>query len=270
MSTEERPQNGSPSEVSRRSDLKSGAADALDVHGGYVLLLGGVALIALACVFAKRAAVAPIFAISGVSLIILGAFYSRIEGNVQATKDGVKAAVRAAQRKSEEFDLPPSLVPEVIERTLDGLEITSRRNENIQRGEQAASEAVQSVSRGPRAKASQVIDHFASWLGGSDGGAFPVVRTRVRTPDGEFDVLADDSDEILVAEAKAVNRPIDAGIVRQLALRVPPADLHHRKIRRALVVPTGSEMTRGAFSAAETHGIEIYEVGDDGGVRPLE
>jgi hypothetical protein len=58
--------------------LKSRTANALDVHGRFVLLAGGIALLVLACFFAK-ATVTPRFATLGAVLLILAAFYSRID-----------------------------------------------------------------------------------------------------------------------------------------------------------------------------------------------
>jgi hypothetical protein len=246
--------------------LKSRAADALDVHGGFVLLLGGVALIVLACVFASTPAVAPIFAVSGASLLVLSAFYSRIEGNVQATKDGVKAAVRAAQRKSEEVDLPASLLPEALDRTIDRLQISSRRHQDIElAGEQAATEAVEAVARDPRAIQAHIIDRFTDWLASKEGGEFRVIRKNVLTPQGEFDVIADGLDEIVIVEAKASRRP-NGWIIRELAQRTPPADLRPRSVRRALVLPADATLTRSAKSVAQATGVEVYRVRDDGEV----
>lgn len=120
------PPSGSRAESSRPDSLadapgpeplKSSVADLLDVHGGYVLLAAGGGLIAVACLFAGRPEVAPTFAVFGAILLILGAFYSRIEGSVEATKDGVRAVVRAAQRQAREQSIPDEAFPALLDET---------------------------------------------------------------------------------------------------------------------------------------------------------
>jgi hypothetical protein len=245
--------------------LKSPAANLLEVHGGFVLLLIGVGLIVLACLFADKATVAPIFAAFGAVLIILAAFYSRIEGNLAATKDGVRATVRAAQRKSHERELSSDLTAEAVSRAVDALKIPSRRPAEIQRAaEDAAVQAVDSVASEARLREFQILSRFSAWL--ETEGGFSVVRTHVRTPQAEYDLLADSSDTILMVEAKAGSKPVGVNVVRQVLGTPSPADLHERRIRRAVVVPADLKVTQAAIHEAKIAGVEIYEVWEDGRV----
>jgi|GEM_PF-5787303 len=74
----------------------------LSRYGGWVLLAGSIVLIALAALFSRRAAVAPIFALGGIALVILGVLLPRIEGvfEFNTTPSGRRADI-IAERDGE-------------------------------------------------------------------------------------------------------------------------------------------------------------------------
>jgi hypothetical protein len=65
----------------------------------------GIALVALACVFASRATIAPIFAFGGVACVVLAILLSRIEGDFELTATGLKARLQATQQIVAREDL---------------------------------------------------------------------------------------------------------------------------------------------------------------------
>jgi energy-converting hydrogenase Eha subunit C len=252
----------------RSSSLKSGPADWLDVHGGFVLLLCGFVLVAAACVFADKAAVAPIFAVFGAVLFILAAFYSRIDGVVQATSRGVGIAVKEAQRLSREQELPPDLASEVVQRAIDGVEIDSRKAANIQRaGETAAQQAVESVTNEARHTEQTILDNFATWLAQERGFALEHQAREVRTHDNRvIDLLAKKPNEVLVVEAKTRGRYLNFGSIYQLKELRPPQAADDPLVRYALVLPTNETLNLRMLDTAKVAGIEIYGVGPSGHV----
>jgi hypothetical protein len=250
---------GAVNRASAEVPLKSRIADSLDVHGGVVLLASGIGLIALACVFADKTAVASIFAVFGALLMILGGFYSRIEGNLEATKEGVKMTVRSVQRRARALGLPPEAEDDAIERAIDRLEIPARGRTKIRRaGEIAAAEAVESLAAEVRAREHSMLRDFARWL--EETGDFPnAIRRNVRTPEGwEYDLIADGREQVLIAEAKIGSPTIGAETVRQIAALPAPADPHNRRLRRALVVPFTPSLTQGAVEEGQASGVEVY------------
>jgi Holliday junction resolvase-like predicted endonuclease len=72
---------------------------------GVCLALFGIALVALACVFASKTTVAPIFAFGGIACVVLAVLLSRIEGDFELTATGLKARLQATQQIVEREDL---------------------------------------------------------------------------------------------------------------------------------------------------------------------
>ncbi len=245
--------------------LKSAAADWLDVNGGLVLLVGGSALIALACVFSNKATVAPVFGTFGGVLFILGSFYSRIEGRVEAGKDGVVIAVRKAQQFAREEDLSAEQTADAVERAAERVQVTSRRRQDMaQAGEIAAREDVESVRAEAAVVERQLLERFAQWLEAEEG--FTVTRLYVRTAALQYDLLADKPDEIMAAEAELGGWP--RGLI-QIAHAPAPADPHGRRLRRALVLPAGATGGATFFYVSGRNEVEIYEVAEDGRVTRI-
>jgi hypothetical protein len=81
-----------------------GEPDFLGRHGGWVLLVFGIALVTLAALLADKPAVASIFAFTGVASAIVGVLLARIEGPFELTATGLKARLRAARIVIERED----------------------------------------------------------------------------------------------------------------------------------------------------------------------
>src|SRR4051794_3194322 len=64
--------------------------NSMDEAGGWILIFFGLAIVALACVFADEPTIAPIFAFLGVASVVLGALFRRLE-DVELTSKGLKA-----------------------------------------------------------------------------------------------------------------------------------------------------------------------------------
>lgn len=57
-------------------------------RGGWLLAAAGTGLIALAAVFASKASVAPIFAVGGIALMVLGVVRPRVQGKFEFSATG--------------------------------------------------------------------------------------------------------------------------------------------------------------------------------------
>ena len=245
--------------------LKSRQADWLDVHGGFVLLLGGCVLIALAGLLADHVAVAPIFATFGCGLLLFAAFYSRIEGRVEASRRGFAAAVGAAQRLSR--DLPAELREEVVERAVENVEVSSRKPKEARRaGEEAAMRAVEELAS--RLQHDDLVEAFRGWLIDSEGYSAEGVEEEVRSGGRGVDLLARKDDEVLVAEMKTRTSLLGAGNVFSL-LHFDPKAPEGIKVRRAFVIPVEQKDDLRVADVVEIGSVEIYGVSLDGQVERL-
>lgn len=75
-----------------RCDDKS---DFLARRGGWMLVIWGVVLVILACVFASSTAVASIFAFTGAASVVLGILAARFEGDFELSATGLKGKLIA-------------------------------------------------------------------------------------------------------------------------------------------------------------------------------
>jgi hypothetical protein len=78
----------------------------LTVHGGWVLLASGVALVALAAVAGSVVAgsvVAPVFAVGGIALIVLGVLHPRVAGQLEFNATGFKLFLSEIERKTRDL-----------------------------------------------------------------------------------------------------------------------------------------------------------------------
>jgi len=251
----------SPDAGGGNRQLRSKAANELDVHGGLVLIGGGIGLTALACVFASQATVAPIFAGFGATLFVIGAFYSRIKGPLHAGRGGFSFTVDEAQRLALERDYPPDIIEQIPDRVAEV--VTSPRiSERV--AEDVADYVVRSFSSDVRSREEGLLNHFGTWLGEQ---GFPTVRKHVRTPDFTYDLIAENKHTIVIVEAKLGPKTVGTFAVNQTLAMPSPADLHERQVRRALIVPYELKVSESAIGLATTRGLEIYEVADNGGIK---
>ena len=238
--------------MSRSPDTKrTRIADGLEINGGIVLLVGGTALIVLACVFASEPTVAPVFAVFGASMLILGAFYSRIEGDVEATREGGKTTVRAIRRRAREQNLSNEIADEALERAL-----WSRSRPRADRGKVAAELRAERAISEVQIEHEKIVDAVARWLEG-DG-------YKVSCPTHGFDLIGSTVDSIVAVEVKA-SLAIGMAAVRQVSsFKLPtPPDIQSRRV---LVFPSHAEISSEARAEAARSNIELMTVDGQGDV----
>jgi hypothetical protein len=85
----------------RGREETDGRAAFLAKHSGWLLILWGVALVVLACLFADQATVAPIFAFTGVASFVLGALAARFEGDFELSATRLKGKLRSLAASEE-------------------------------------------------------------------------------------------------------------------------------------------------------------------------
>ena len=240
----------------------SKAAAWLEQHGGYVLLVCGATLCGLATLTANRPAVAPIFAAFGCGLIVLGCFYSRIEGGVEASRDGVKTVVREIDRLAGERNVPADLLPAMIEAALDRLPASRSQTDDIARrtAESVVSEAIEAQA--------QLGAAFSEWL--STQGWSPIYQVGP-SHDAGLDLIAKQKHQALGvvllrrwgASAVDVRR---AGALKGAKLM---AGGSLETITDVAVVSRHQwdEMHPYTAQAASELGVRVYTVDDIGAVR---
>jgi hypothetical protein len=246
---------GTEGEGTPQETLPSRLAEGIELHGGLILIAGGAVLIALACLFSRRAAVAPIFASFGSIAFVLGVFYSRIEGRMEASRSGMVATVRAVRRRAREEDLPVDVTEAAVDLAVSGLTPYL----DPARAAGAAEDAAQEAIREARRSHDQLIVAFAAWL--ADAGF------EVREQQDGFDLLGIGDEEVVAAEAKVSFGSGTKGLRWLEAPVVPEAD--GKRLRRALVVPVGTRLRAYLRHHLAGSGIEVYEVDAGGTVRPL-
>jgi hypothetical protein len=234
-------------------------ADELEANGGLVLLGAGVALIVLACLFAQQATVAPIFAGFGAVMLILGAFYPRIEGNVEASREGLRTTVQALRRRAREEELPADVADEALDRALAQTStlnwdrwLTAHLAES--RAERAIGEA--------QSEHEAILAALERWLAGNG--------YHVKREVGGVDLIGKGAAGVAMVET-SVSRSIDVATVHRLTLFNPPrGTARPAKVRRILAFPAASKVTKAAGAAAQQLEIELVSVDRDGQVDEWE
>jgi hypothetical protein len=119
----------------------------------------------------------------GAALIVLAAFYSRVEGPLEAARDGIKLTVKAVERLALARDLHPTAVTEAVESAIDRLVVPSRRPAEIeQAAEAAATKAVESVTAWARTRERKAVEIFVAWLAANGFNAVLAERLRRLAP----------------------------------------------------------------------------------------
>lgn len=251
-----------------RHRVASRGGGGVEARGDYLLLVGGCGLVVLACVFRGSPPIAPVFGVLGPILFVLGAFYARIEGPIEATKDGVRLVVRATTSRARELRFPDDLTEEAVDRAIDEVRFSSRKPAEIRRAaESTADEVVKALAQEPRAKAWAVATAFAGWLD-TDGG-FGIFQHQGSPSGQRRTMIAERADEVLLVRVKVPrdSEPLDVDQVRALVDWEPPKRFSDRKVRRALVVPSDATLTELALDEAKRANIEVYKVSPDGRVQ---
>lgn len=244
--------------------VASGPARWLDRQGGFILVIAGAALIALGIWRADKPAVAPLLTVFGAGMILLGAFYSRIEGSVEATKDGIKAVVREVERVAVASDLSPDEFATLISAALERFEPEShRRTQVLDAARRATDEAVADPEASPIALEKQLAGYVIEWL---KPQGWEVTDYTMARRDVGYDLLATREDQQLLIELKLARyRPISGLLVDRAAASRECGGQHARNTRIAIVIgPDSQAPTQAALERARDLGIEIYRVGPGG------
>jgi hypothetical protein len=260
-------QTAAPPRAPRASSaLMTHLENALEAPGRIILWLSGAGLIALACLFAANATIAPIFAAFGAGIIVLTAFYSRVDGQAKVSARSVELTLAAALAGARERNLPSDELPAVAGRAVENVAYAGRAKDAREAARAAGREAVEWGATQAQARHDDVLRSIEEWL--IADGAFASVRRDVRTPIANYDVIAETGDAALLLEA-IVGLTVDRRAVRQLLALPIPADLGVRHVRRALAVPADTTLTSTAVNEAGAGGVEIYEVWPDGRVEQV-
>jgi hypothetical protein len=257
--------------VDRAADFQKRGAPAsrtaswLEQQAGFVLIAAGAALIALGAVLAERPAVAPLLVVFGAGMVTLGCFYSRIEGALEASKDGIRTVVREIDRLADEKDIPAEAVPELIEEAIDLYEPSSRRPQEVRRaGREAAEASVRREVSYAFERERHLTQSFGAWLRDEGWVVEEVATHRIG-----FDMLARKDGDELAVEFAISSRPIDGRLVGRVASKHDMWRRKNPKRRIALVVPAEPGVTSGGMEVARHFDLELYTVGEHGSVEML-
>jgi hypothetical protein len=220
-------------------------------------------LVGLAVWQADRPAVAPLLVVFGAGMILLGVFYSRIEGSVEATKDGVKAVVREVERVALEQGLSSEEFAELLTLALERYQPTPRKPTHVlDAARRAVEEAASDPEDSPLAVKRRLANAVTAWLT-SEGWAVED-HTSAR-PDIGYDMLGLREDEELLVELKAYRSPLPSPVIRTAAaLRETTARMRPR-VRTAVVLSARSPApTASALHLARQLGVEIHRIRGNG------
>jgi hypothetical protein len=222
----------------------------LSRHGGWVLLAGSVVLIALAALFSRRAAVAPIFALGGIALVILGVLLPRIEGVFEFNTTGFKFFLAEIGRESRE--LPPAVKAQVLD-TL--LESASKRGLPPEADPGREARRLVEAALGH----SELEAAAARWLE-EQGWS---IKQAAPTPSGRrADIIAERDGELLVIEVKDDRGTRNWSDVRYQLNRIREGLQRDRSPRIALFL--GQPPPPQILSRIVGDGFEVWIRNDDG------
>lgn len=212
---------------------------------------------------ADRPAVAPLLVVFGAGMILLGAFYSRIEGSVEATKDGVKAVVREVERVALDQGLSTDEFAELLNLALERYQPTPRKPTHVlDAARRAAEEAASDPEDSPLAVGRRLANAVMAWLT-SEGWA--VEDYTSAGPDIGYDMLALREDEELLIELKAYRRPLPSSVIRTAAALRETATRIRPRVRTAVILSAHSPApTKSALQLARQLGVEIYRIRGNG------
>jgi len=251
------PPEGSAASRRDRDLLASRSARRLEQLGGFLLLLAGAALVGLGIWRADKPAVAPLLIVFGAGMILLGAFYSRIEGNIEATKDGIKAVVREVERVAVASDLSSDEFAVLLSLALERLEAKAvRPSEVLEAARVAADEAAADPDASPIELERRLASDVRRWL---ETENWEVPDYPIPGPDRGYDMLATKEGTRLLIELRLARyRPVSADLVERAALTRELSASHASDTRMAIVMgPQSLAPTQAARDSARERGVEI-------------
>jgi len=224
----------------------------LQRHGGWLLCGLGIALIALATVFVEQVAVAPIFAIGGIGLTVLGVVLPRVQGQMELGTNGFKFFLAEIGRQAV------TLSPEAKAEVLD--EIVERANE-LERLRESAPSKSRSVAERMVISATRGADlerKAVTWLRAQGWN----VEQDARGPGIHFDAVAVKEGERLIVEVKAGVRSAPQLIAQ--ARRLKDAAVAHwgPELRFALLL--GEHPPHSMIARLASEGLEVYAEAGEG------
>jgi hypothetical protein len=218
--------------VERRDDK----SDFLARRGGWMLVIWGVVLVILACVFASSTAVASIFAFTGAASVVLGILAARFEGDFELSATGLKGKLIAvAVREDLTLEDKGDEMVRIVERTA-----------HVQLESTASSQPPWSGPSGAMSRGLAFEQAAMDWLR-STGWQIDPPGNNGR---GLGDFIAKKDGEILLVEVKYRSRLSVADVrhVQDMAAEVASID-QTPGLRFVLAVPAGS-LSRSARHAA--------------------
>jgi hypothetical protein len=229
-----------------RPDPSSNKPNFLARRGGWMLVAFGVALVALACVFADDAAIAPIFAFMGVASVVLGVLAARFVGDFELSATRLKGTLLAVAERED-------------------LTLEDKGDVMVRIVEQAASPEPAHAAQGAWSQALNrglAFEEKARRWFEANGWQVEPPPTLRGVELGDF-IATKDGDTALV-EVKARSR-ISTADIRQLlgrAARLARADQVPDFDKLMVAVPPGSLTSAAAADAASDSSlpIEIVEV----------
>lgn len=239
----------------------------LEQYGGFVLIVVGTLGLGLAGLRSDQPAIAPLLVVFGAAMVILGAFYSRIVGSVEASRDGVRIVINEIAGFAEERGLSAKQTTVLIEQALSRYDFQSfSRPATLGAAREAADQTLKMASVSIDASLQEhVLNGFRDWLT-LDG--YHVVKDAGHDV---VDLVAVRRDEMLAAVVELAPggvrvEMIDSAVMRLERLPNDPAVLHP-----VLVIPSDCL----GFSLPATRSVlrselEVYAVANDGSVKRLE
>jgi hypothetical protein len=242
-----------------RGVVPSRAARWLEHHGGYVLVAAGCVLVGLGVWRADKPAVAPILVLFGAAMILLGAFYSRIEGSVEATKDGVKAVVREVERVAMDQGLSPDEFAQLLTLALDRYTPESgRATQVLSSARRAAEDAAADPDLSPIALERRLASAVTAWLAAK---GWTVEDYTTGGPDIGYDMLALKEAEQLLIELKSYRAPLPQQVIRRAAVLRDSVAKLRPTVRTAVVLSEDSPApTEAGLRLARELEVELYRL----------
>jgi hypothetical protein len=174
-----------PEESQRDYELGSKSADSLDINGGLVLVVVGIALLIGSGLLASHEAVAPFFVSFGSILVIL-------------------TVVASVRKQAREAALSPQAEIEAVQLAVERYLQQKRAGGNWQQlAEVAANEAISEAKSSPMARAEFLETAFEEWL--FDNEFISVERTRPGVDRG-YDLVAYGYGQALIAQIRVSTR----------------------------------------------------------------
>jgi hypothetical protein len=239
--------------IEKRSGRTPAASDWLARRGGWLLILVGAALIGLAASFADKVAVAPVFAIGGIALVVVGVMLPRVHGDFEFSATGFKLFLAEVGEQTQ--GLEPGAKAEVLDEVVETAAEGGGAPTSPEAARSLASRVVTTARQG-----FALEQAFARWL--SEHG-WTVTTSELSAPVA-IDILADRPGEPpLVVEVKTALRS-GAQALRQVQRLKEAAQRQAWGDQVRFAVALGERPPDGVLEKLRAVGVEVYVQSDDG------